>query len=189
MVEINIPPVCHVVVTGGCGYLGSVLIPMLLDRNLQVTVYDNCTRGTSGLRSVLADPRLNIICGDIRDKLRLASIVSDADVVIHLAAIVGYPACDADPSAAVQVNEVGTANLVASMKSHQRLIYASTGSCYGAVHGIATEETPETPLTLYGRTKANAEQIVRKFGGKVPASQKWIPIYMSEDEALQGNVS
>src|SRR5690606_28120020 len=139
----------------GAGYIGSALVPLLLDRGYRVTVYDKFEYGIFPLLSVASDPNLRIIKGDILDKTQLkAAITDEITAVVHLAAIVGYPACDRDHEVAVQVNEVGTANVVELIQDHQKLVFASTGSCYGAVDGICTEQTQISPLTLYGRTKA-----------------------------------
>ena len=161
----NNSPTCHVVVTGGAGYLGSTMVPLLLARGYRVTVYDRLMWGVDGLLPVVYNRNLNIIQGDIRDRASLGNVLRDADAVIHLAAIVGYPACSQDPAQAEEINVEGTRNIVELLEPHQKLIYASTGSCYGAVDGICNEETPISPLTLYGSTKAEAEKLVLQFGG------------------------
>ena len=147
--------------TGGVGFIWSSLGPLLLERCYRVTVFDKFEYGIFPLLSVASDPNLYIIKGDILNKTQLkAAITDDITAVVHLAAIVGYPACDQDQELAVQVNEVGTSNVVELIQDHQKLVFASTGSCYGAVDGICTEQSNISPLTLYGRTKAHAEQIV-----------------------------
>lgn len=155
----------HIMVTGGAGYLGSTMVPMLLDQGFDVTVYDIFLWGINSLLHVMQNPRLHVIKGDVRDKAKLAEALVDKDIIIHLAAIVGYPACDKDPDCAIDTNVVGTKNIVELMRPDQKLIYASTGSCYGAVDNLCTEETEICPLTLYGSSKADAEKLVIGAGG------------------------
>ncbi|CAG5135292.1 unnamed protein product [Candidula unifasciata] len=155
----------HILVTGGAGYIGSTLVPMLLAKGYEVTVYDIFLWGISPLLPVAEHPRLHIINGDILDKNKLAQAVEGKTGIIHLAAIVGYPACDKDENHAQQVNVEGTRNVTQLKKPDQALVYASTGSCYGAVEGICTEETPISPLSLYGSSKAGGESLVLDVSG------------------------
>lgn len=151
----------HVLITGGAGYIGCVLTPMLLDRGCQVTVIDNLMYGAQGILPCFSHSNFEFLRGDVRDEEFMRNNVAQADVVIHLAAIVGYPACDKDPSLARQVNELATFSLVDMVSKNQLVIAASTGSNYGALkEGICTEETPLKPLSVYGETKTNAEKYV-----------------------------
>ncbi len=154
----------RILVTGGAGYIGSLLIPMLLKREYKVVLFDSLMWGLKPILHFASHPQLTVITGDIRDKDALAPVVKESDCVIHLASIVGYPACAADPARAVSVNVDGTRNIVEAM-TDQKLIFASTGSTYGKVEGICTEETPIAPLTLYGSTKWEAERMVTAMGG------------------------
>lgn len=148
-----------ILVTGGAGYKGSVLIPMLLDRGDKVVLYDNFMFGPQPVLHFSSHPNLEIVVGDIRDAEKLASEVRKCDTIIHLAGIVGYPACAADPQLSTSTNVVGSLNLALAMSPLQKLIFASTGSTYGRVDGVCDESTPINPLTLYGRTKRDAEEI------------------------------
>ena len=159
------PARTHIMVTGGAGYLGSTMVPMLLEEGFEVTVYDIFLWGINSLLHVMPNPRLHIIKGDIRDKRALEEAMFDKDIIIHLAAIVGYPACDKDPDCAIDTNVVGTRNVVELLRPDQKIVYASTGSCYGAVDTLCTEETEICPLTLYGSSKADAEKLVLKASG------------------------
>jgi nucleoside-diphosphate-sugar epimerase len=150
-----------VLITGGAGYIGSMLAPVLLKQGYRVTIYDSFMFGAFPLLGFSMDPNLAIIKGDVRDAEAVARTVEGHDWVLHLAAIVGYPACAADPHMAVSTNVDGTRNVLAAMRPGQKLIFASTGSTYGKVQGVATEETPIAPLTLYGRTKRDAEHMIR----------------------------
>jgi nucleoside-diphosphate-sugar epimerase len=152
----------RVLITGGAGYIGSLLAPMLLAKGYEVTIFDTFMYGADPVLMLASNPRVRFIKGDIRNKEEVAAAVKGQDWVFHLAAIVGYPACAADPIRANTVNIDGTRNVVDAMVGSQRLVFASTGSTYGKVEKIASEDTPIAPLTLYGRTKSAGEDIVRQ---------------------------
>ncbi len=151
----------RILVTGGAGYIGTILVPELLKLGHKVTIYDNFMFGAAPLLGFSANPNLTIIEGDVRDAKAVKEAVKGHDWIVHLAAIVGYPACAADPVRANTVNVEGTRNVLNAMEKGQRLLYASTGSTYGKVLGIATEETPINPLTLYGRNKRDCEEMIQ----------------------------
>jgi nucleoside-diphosphate-sugar epimerase len=134
---------------------------MLLAQGYQVTIFDSLVYGALPLLGFSRNPNLQVIKGDVRDAPALAKVIKDHDWILHLAAVVGYPACAADPQLSIATNVDGTRNVVESMGKGQRLIFASTGSTYGKVEGVATEETPIAPLTLYGKSKRDAEVLIR----------------------------
>lgn len=130
-----------------------------------MTVYDLFNFGAESLFSCSFSEDLKLIKGDIRDEELLRESMQNADIIIHLAAIVGYPACSKNPKLATTTNVDGTRNLVRNIKPGQKLIFASTGSCYGAiVDGFCTEETPLNPLSLYAVNKADCEAMIKESG-------------------------
>ena len=155
----------RILVTGGAGYIGSLLCPILLDAGHEVVLLDSLMFGVQPILHFISHPKLEVVHGDIRDPRVVAPLAAKADAVLHLAAIVGSPACAADPTAAETTNVDGTRTLVDALSASQMLVYASTGSTYGRCETVATEETPIDPLTLYGRTKRDAEALVAEKGG------------------------
>ena len=149
-----------VTVTGGAGYLGSCLVPMLLERGHRVTVLDNFLYGVEPILHFATHPNVTIINGDVRRDSDLAEAVRGADAVIPLAAIVGFPACAADEAAALSTNLEATRKLLGIMDKGQVMLFPSTGSCYGRAEAFCTEETPINPLTVYARTKAESETAI-----------------------------
>ncbi|HMB01789.1 MAG TPA: NAD(P)-dependent oxidoreductase [Spirochaetota bacterium] len=149
-----------ILVTGGAGYVGTTLVPQLLAEGYQVKVFDNLMHGGDYILPFFRYPGFSFIQGDVRDAKALQDACRDADTVIHLAAIVGFPACRKDPELAKGVNVDGTRNLIKATSRSQHIFYASTGSNYGAVEDICTEETPLNPLSLYGQTKTMAEKML-----------------------------
>lgn len=148
-----------IVVTGGAGFIGSVLVPRLLEAGHRVHVVDNLMFGGGALLPLFINPRFSFAEADVTRRDELAPQLEGADVVIHLAALVGYPLCKKLPERAQVVNVQGAQNVLDLAPKGCRLVYASTGSNYGEVEGICNEDTPLNPLSLYGRTKTRAEQM------------------------------
>ena len=156
-----------VFITGGAGYIGTALIPKLLSEGHQVTVFDMLLHGGNQLVPFFRNRNFNFIRGDIRNFESLKKAVEGHDIVIHLAAIVGFPACRMNPEMAKDVNVQGTINLIEACSPDQPILYGSTGSNYGVVTDICTEETPLNPLSLYGETKTEAELLLMERGNVV----------------------
>ena len=158
----------RILVTGGAGYVGSTLVPMLLDQGHQVRVYDALKFGGHGLLPCCQDRHFELVKGDVSDRAGLAKALDGVDAVVHLAAIVGYPACKKEPQLAQATNVDGTRNLLDLRKPDQKVIFASTGSIYGSIPDyVCNENTPTTPITLYGETKLAAETMVLEAGNGV----------------------
>jgi nucleoside-diphosphate-sugar epimerase len=156
-----------IIVTGGAGYIGSVLVTELLNNGHQVRVLDSLIFGQTSLLPHFINENFEFIKGDVRDFDMVQKAVSDMDVIIHLAAIVGAPACKKDPKLAQEVNHFGTANVNNARSISQKMFYASTGSVYGKVENICREDSPVKPLSTYGETKLRAEEEVMTKGNAI----------------------
>jgi nucleoside-diphosphate-sugar epimerase len=152
----------RVLVTGGAGYIGSILSEHLLAAGHQVTVLDSLVHGEQNLFHLCSDARFEFVFGDARDQVALKKLLKEADVLIPLAAVVGAPACDRDPWLATAVNVEALRLLLELRSPRQLVIYPTTNSGYGTKSGdrFCTEETPLEPISHYGRTKVQAEQEV-----------------------------
>jgi nucleoside-diphosphate-sugar epimerase len=149
----------RLLLTGGAGYIGSVLLPLLLESANTVRVLDNLLYGGASLLPYVRNPRFEFIKGDIREPRTVHDAVQGCDAIIHLAAIVGFPACRKHPDLAEAVNFSGTKVIADEIGRDRLVLFGSTGSNYGAlVDEVCTEETPLNPLSLYGKTKTAAEQ-------------------------------
>lgn len=149
-----------VLITGGAGYIGSVLVPALLRNGYKVIVLDNFLYNQTGLLDCVQHDAFSVLRGDARDERVLAECLKHADYIIPLAAIVGMPACDADPQAAQTTNLGAIQSLLKLRSKHQRIIFPNTNSGYGIgkENAYCDEKTPLRPISLYGKTKVRAEQ-------------------------------
>ena len=151
-----------ILVTGGAGYLGSIIVPDLLNDGHKVTVLDNFMYGQNSLGHVCYYQNLEIIRGDVREINIISEIIKDFDLVIPLAALVGAPLCDNNPNGARTVNFESVQMLVDNLHTSQHIILPTTNSGYGVgeKNAYCTEESDLNPITLYGRTKVEAEKSV-----------------------------
>ncbi len=156
-----------VLITGGAGYLGSNLTRHLLEAGYSVTVLDNLMYDQVTLLHLFGNPKFQFELGDVRDKKLLQELVGLNDVIIPLAAIVGMPACKANPELTVAVNYQQVADIVEVLRDDQKLILPNTNSQYGSSDSIITEESPFNPLSLYAKTKCDAENIMLANGNGV----------------------
>lgn len=162
-------------VTGGAGYVGTLLSEALLEAGHEVTIVDNFMFGYDAILHMVDHPNLHIVKTDIRNSD--LNYLHGQDVIFHLAAISGYPACEANPNSAQLINVNATQRIVDQLSTDQLIMYASTTSMYGANnHGaVSTEDSPITPATLYGETKYAAEKIIMNHGNAI--SLRWATIY------------
>ena len=156
-----------VLITGGAGYLGSNLTRHLLEAGYSVTVLDNLMYDQVTLLHLFGNPKFQFELGDVRDKKLLQKLVGLNDVIIPLAAIVGMPACKANPELTVAVNYQQVADIVEVLRDDQKLILPNTNSQYGSSDSIITEESPFNPLSLYAKTKCDAENTMLANGNGV----------------------
>ena len=149
-----------ILVTGGAGYIGSVLVPNLLSQGHAVTVIDNFMYKQTSLASSIRNENLTLVFGDVRDEALMNQHLAKSDVVIPLAAIVGAPACDSDPVAAQSINKESILWLLKKLSKDQRIIMPTTNSAYGSgdKNNFCDESSPLNPLSLYARDKVTVEK-------------------------------
>ena len=152
----------NILITGGAGYLGSIMAPEFLAEGHHVTVLDNFMFDQNSLGHLCADANFDLYRGDARDEEALKPLVKGADIVIPLAALVGAPMCNRDPLAATSTNRDAVETLVGLLGKDQRVLMPITNSGYGIGEAgkCCTEDSPLNPITLYGKTKVEAEEIV-----------------------------
>ncbi|MBI4091582.1 MAG: NAD(P)-dependent oxidoreductase [Candidatus Levybacteria bacterium] len=151
-----------ILITGGAGYIGSILVPLLLEKGHEVTVVDNFFYNQNSLLDVCSNPKLAVVRGDARDKKLLSSLIRGQDFIIPLACLVGAPLCDKFPEEASAINLDAIKMILKLRSPRQKIIFPNTNSGYGTGKaGIyCTEESPLRPISLYGRLKAEAEKIL-----------------------------
>lgn len=158
-----------ILVTGGAGYLGSVLVPELLKSGHEVTVLDNFMFGQSSLLECCVYEQFDVIRGDARDEDILRPLLQKADCIIPLAALVGAPLCSRDKTGTATTNRDAVASIVKLTSKDQRIIVPTTNSGYGIGQKdvFCTEETPLNPVSFYGRMKVEAEKRVLDRGNSI----------------------
>lgn len=156
----------HVLVTGGAGYVGGILTEHLLAAGHTVTVVDNLRSGGGRLGHLCAHQRFDFVRGDVRDEALMRTLVARADAIIPLAAIVGAPACDREPELAQALNLDAIRLIDRLRRRRQLVIFPATNSGYGAqtTPRACDEDTPQEPISLYARTKMQAETELLESG-------------------------
>jgi nucleoside-diphosphate-sugar epimerase len=159
----------NILITGGAGYLGSTLVPHLLNKGHKVTVLDSFIFGQNSLMDCCYSDNFNVVRGDARNSEIIKKLVAKTDVVIPLAALVGAPLCSRDKIGTETTNRDAIKTLTSMLSKDQMLAIPITNSGYGiGEKGIhCTEKSPLNPLSHYGRTKVEAEEIAMEHGNTV----------------------
>ena len=153
-----------ILITGGAGYLGSVITGKMLDSGHNVIVLDKLLFNQTSLLQYTSNPNFKFIYGDVRNETELERLCNEVDVIIPLAAIVGFPACAQDPKLSKEINFQQIVNIVKFTNGKgKKILYPNTNSGYGLGTGQleCTEESPLTPISVYGQTKCEAENFLR----------------------------
>ena len=151
-----------ILITGGAGYIGSVLTHKLVELGYNVRVLDSLIFGKDGITDLVSSNSIDLIHADVRDERVVLKALDGIDMVMHLAGIVGDPLCRKIPEASRQINEYATKKIVNVSKKQgvKRFIFSSTCSNYGSALGLVAEDSPLKPLSLYAETKVNSESNV-----------------------------
>jgi len=159
----------NILITGGAGYIGSVLVPELLKLGYNVTVLDNFIFGQSSLLDCCAYENFDVVRADARDEDVLKPLLKNADYIFPLAALVGVPLCSRDKIATVTTNRDAVISLIKLASKEQKIIIPISNSGYGiGKKGVyCTEETPLNPISAYGKTKMEAEKAVLDRGNSI----------------------
>ncbi len=153
-----------ILITGGAGYIGSILTTKLLNLNFKVTVLDALKFSSKSLNHLFNNKNFVFIKGDVRNKKLIKSLINKNDFIIPLAALVGAPLCEKNKKEAISVNLDSIKYMMNNIKKNKKIIYLTTNSGYGVgkKNKYCTEKSPLNPISLYGRTKIEAEKIIMK---------------------------
>ncbi|MDD7985736.1 NAD(P)-dependent oxidoreductase [Lentisphaera marina] len=159
----------RVLITGGAGYLGSIMVPYFLEQGYAVTVLDNLQYRQNSLMNVCINPNFNFVRGDARDERLISELLKDHDIIIPLAALVGAPLCKQDPWTTESLNRDAVIMVNKLRSKDQKLLLPITNSGYGIGEKgkFCTEESPLRPISLYGTTKVEAEASVLEKGNAI----------------------
>ncbi len=159
----------RILITGGAGYIGSILVPQLLKKGNEVIVIDNLMYNQASLLDCCHDEKLTVIRRDARDKKLVSEYLKNVDGILPLACLTGAPLCEKDPITAKTVNLDAVKMLLELRNKEQIIVFPTTNSGYGiGQKGIyCTEETPLNPISLYGRLKVDIEKLILKAGNAI----------------------
>ncbi len=152
----------NILVTGGAGYIGSKLVTKLLNHNFSVTVIDSLKFSSKSLNHLFNKKNFNFINGDVRNKKLMKSLIKKNEFIIPLAALVGAPLCKKNKKEAISVNLKSIKLLMRNISNKNKIVYLTTNSGYGIgkKNKYCDENSPLNPISLYGKTKVEAEKII-----------------------------
>ena len=158
-----------ILITGGAGYIGSKLVTRLLELNFKVTVIDILKFSSKSLNHLFNNKNFELINADVRNKKVMRSLIRKNEFIIPLAALVGAPLCEKNKNEAISVNLNSIKDLMKNVTKKNKIIYLTTNSGYGVgeKNKYCDESSPLNPISLYGRTKVEAEKIVLKFKNSI----------------------
>ncbi|MEM4216225.1 MAG: NAD(P)-dependent oxidoreductase [Candidatus Anstonellales archaeon] len=160
-----------ILVTGGSGYLGSILVEMLIERGFNVTVVDNLMYSQNTLFNLFYTKKLEFIYGDVTNEKLIPTLLSQRkyDFIFPLAAIVGFPISEQKPEITWMINYHSIVNMLKHRKKDEKIIFPNTNSGYGTTTGeeFCTEESPLNPVSTYGKSKAEAEKAILSAGNSI----------------------
>ena len=159
----------HILVTGGAGYLGSTMVPELLNAGYKVTVIDNFMFKQTSLNHVCHHPNFEVVKGDIRVESAMLPLMKKADVIIPLAALVGAPLCTKDPVGATTINHDAIMMMLKHVSKDQILLMPTTNSAYGTgdENNYCTEESPLRPISQYAIEKVEIEKAFMEHSNSI----------------------
>ena len=158
-----------VLVTGGAGYIGSMLCTKLVETGYNVTVLDNLSFSKNSLSHLLICKNFNLVIGDVANKNLYKKLIKKADIIIPLAALVGAPLCEKYKRKAISTNLESIKFLIKNLSKKQKILYPTTNSGYGIgkKNKFCTEESKLNPISLYGKTKVEAEKEILNFKNSI----------------------
>tara|TARA_B100000902_G_scaffold331874_1_gene329497 strand:- start:1149 stop:2093 length:945 start_codon:yes stop_codon:yes gene_type:complete len=158
-----------ILITGGAGYIGSILSTKLISLNFQVTVIDKLMFDKNSLSHLFSDKNFKFINGDVRNKRLIDKEIKKHDIIIPLAALVGAPLCDKYPKLTKEINLNNIKYIISRLKKNQKIIYPNTNSGYGIGKKgkFCDENSPLNPISLYGKTKVEAEKFILEHKNSV----------------------
>ena len=154
----------HILITGGAGYLGSILSRKLLDQGYQISVFDALWYGKESINDCLNNSNFTLINEDIRNLIPTVKALKNVDAVIHLASVVGMPASNIEPKTSEEINYLATKNIAELCELHgiETFMFASTCSVYGEQgNNFSTEKSLVNPLDYYAKSKWQSERAIQ----------------------------